>query len=50
MQALRKIDLAENVELVKLICILVSIDNCPITNQPEFCHHEDNARWGRSTI
>ena len=29
-----------NVEKIKLICILVSINNCPIYNQPEFCHHE----------
>ena len=40
MQALRKIAIAENVEEVKLICILVSINKCPIYNQPEFCHHE----------
>ena len=40
MQTLRKIDIAENVEEIKLICILASINNCPIYNQPEFCHHE----------
>ena len=40
MQTLRKIEIAENVEEVKVICILVSINNCPIYNQPEFCHHE----------
>ena len=40
MQTLRKIDIAENVEEIELICILASIDNCPIYNQPEFCHHE----------
>ena len=40
MQTPRKIDIAENVEEIKLICILASINNCPIHNQPEFCHHE----------
>ena len=40
MQTLRKIDIAENVEEIKLSCILASINNCPIYNQPEFCHHE----------
>ena len=40
MQTLRKIDIAENVEEIKLICILVSINNCLIYNQPEFGHHE----------
>ena len=40
MQTLRKIDIAENVEEIKLICILALINNCPIYNQPEFCHHE----------
>ena len=40
MQTLWKIDIAENVEEIKLICILASINNCPIYNQPEFCHHE----------
>ena len=39
MQTLRKIDIAENVEEVKLICILVSIDNCSINNQPDICHY-----------
>ena len=38
-QTLQKIDIAENVKEVKLICILVSINNCPIYNQPEFCLH-----------
>ena len=33
-------DIAENVEEVKLICILVSINNCSINNQPEFCHYQ----------
>ena len=40
MQTLRKIDIAENVEEVKLICILVSINNCSINNQPEFCQYQ----------
>ena len=40
MQTLRKIDIAEIVEEIKLICILESINNCPIYNQPEFGHHE----------
>ena len=40
MQTLRKIDIAENVEEIKLICILASTNNCPIYKQPEFCHHE----------
>ena len=40
MQTLWKIDIAENVEEIKLIRILASINNCPIYNQPEFCHHE----------
>ena len=40
MQTLRKIDIAEIVEEIKLICILESISNCPIYNQPEFGHHE----------
>ena len=40
MQTLRKIDVAGNVEEIKLIYILASINNCPIYNQPEFCHHE----------
>ena len=40
MQTLRKIDIAENVEEIKLICILALINNCPIYNQPEFYHHE----------
>ena len=46
-----EIDIAENVEEVKLICILVSIYNCPIYIlqstivqsmyiQPESCHHQ----------
>ena len=30
MQTLRKIDIAENVEEIKLICILASINNCPM--------------------
>ena len=40
MQTLRKIDIAENVEEIKVICILAPINNCPSYNQPEFGHHE----------